>query len=109
MKRVLVAAWPLMLLGVAACGGDDGGGGRPSADDLVESLTATDSTFGSPEMFEALPDDVLQCIAQELVDSDLSDEALQAIVEGDAEFEASEEDEAAVEQLASSLEDCDVS
>lgn len=76
-----VAALAALLFALTACGGSQG---RPSADELAEALKASEipgfDTLGEMD----LPDEAFTCIAEVLHESDVSDETLNAIVEGDA-------------------------
>lgn len=96
--RPLAATAALALL-ATGCGGD--GGGRPSVDELSESIQSGDM-IGSD-----IDENVADCIAEAFHESDLSDDALQAIVDQDEDYEASEEDEKALESVSTeSLTDC---
>ena len=87
-----------LALFATGCGGDDG---RPSVDEISQSLQDED-LLGS-DMDAKLAD----CIAEAFHDSDLSDEALRAIAEGDEDYDASEEDEKAVESISTgAMRDC---
>ncbi len=89
MKK-LVALFTL-LFALAACGG--GGGGRPSEDDIAKALKDSDNPAGQAFQAGGTSDDVIDCIAKALHDSDLSDDALQAIVDGDEDYDGSKKDE----------------
>ena len=90
---IALAATAILLAG---CGG---GGGRPSVDDISSALTSDDNPAG--EEFAALEDEQVDCIAKVFHDSDLSDDALNALVDGDDDFEGSDEDKAAMTELTS--------
>ena len=79
MKKI--AATFALLTVLAACGG-----GRPSADQIAGALKDPDHQL-SAITNDAL-DEAIDCVAEAFYDSDLSDEALQALVDGDAEGEA---------------------
>ncbi|QIG43147.1 hypothetical protein G5V58_10585 [Nocardioides anomalus] len=89
MKK-LVALFTL-LFALSACGG--GGGGRPSQDDIAKALKDSDNPAGSVFQSGGTSDDVIDCIAKALHDSDLSDDALQALVDGDKDFDGSKKDQ----------------
>lgn len=93
MKR-LAAAAAVVVLTLSACGG---GGGRPSVSEIEDAITDSDNPAG--EAFSALEDDQITCVAEALEESDLSDEALQALVEGDEDYEGSDEDEQALQDI----------
>ena len=100
-KRTLsaVAASSALLLTLSACGGGDGG--RPSVDDISESLQDSDMMGGEVDA------DVADCVAEAFHDSDLSDDALQAIVDQDEDYEPSGDDEKALENLQTEeMTDC---
>ena len=97
LVRPLAATAALALL-ATGCGGD---GGRPSVDELSESIQSGD-LVGSD-----VDEKVADCIAEAFHDSDLSDEALQAIVDQDEDYDPSEEDRDALDSVSSeSLRDC---
>lgn len=96
-KTIAVAAAATMLVFTAACGG----GGRPSADELSKALTSDDSVFGT-----ALDKKQADCAAEKLVDSDLSDDTLQAIVDGDEDYESSDEESDKLTDVYSDLSEC---
>lgn len=98
MQKLLafVAATSVLTL-TAACGGD----GRPSAGELSDALTSEDSVFGT-----AFPERSADCVAEVLVDSDLSDDTLNAIVEGDEEYEGDSDEQAALQGLSGDIAEC---
>jgi hypothetical protein len=87
MKRIglpLAAIVTTLSLSLTACGG------APSKDDLVDALTE-DNTF---------TDDQAECIADEILDSDLSDEQLEAFNEDTLEdTDLSSEEQAEVSEV----------
>lgn len=98
MKKTLAATAAVsMLVFTAACGG----GGRPSADEIADAIKDDDS-FSSADA----TDEQVDCVAKAYHDSDLSDEALQALVDGDEDYDASKEDEKALESAAKGLGEC---
>lgn len=101
MKKLVVAVAALAFT-LSACGG--GGGGRPSTDQIADSLKGEDSALGS--VTTGASDAVIDCIAEELHDSDLSDEALQALVDNDDDYDGSDDDKKAVEDIQDDLVDC---
>lgn len=98
--KLLVAGVVLTL--VSACGGGD----RPSKDEVADAITGGSSAMGSADEIGSLPDEAVDCIAQAMVDSDLSDEALRAFVDNDTDFDGSSEDEAAMTDLTSAMTEC---
>lgn len=99
-KRFLsgAAAAALVLTFATGCGGD---GGRPSVDDISEGIQ-NNEILGS-NVDEKLAD----CMAKAFHDSDLSDEALQAIVDGDEDYDASDEDTEALNSVSTeSVTEC---
>ena len=79
----LIASAFLVLTLATACGGD----GRPSVDEISDALQDSDLLGGSE-----LTDDQVDCLAKAYHDSDLSDDALQALVDGDEDYKGSKED-----------------
>ena len=104
MKKL--AALCLLLVLTAACGDD--GDGRPSADDLAKALGDQDNAVATQftEAFSDADDDTLDCIAKVLHDSDVSDDALQAIVDGDDDFKGSDKDSVALQDATTSMAKC---
>jgi hypothetical protein len=86
MKK-LVALFSLLVV-LTACGG----GGRPSSDDIAKALKDKGNPAGAAFGSSGAADDAIDCIAEALHDSDLSDDALQAIVDGDKGFGGSKKD-----------------
>ena len=80
----------------AACGGSD----RPSQDEISEALASGDSALGS-----AIPEEGADCFAKVIHESDLSNDAIQALVDGEDDFDASDEDKEAAEGLQQDLID----
>ncbi|PUA79835.1 hypothetical protein [Nocardioides currus] len=96
MTRKLGLAVAATVVLLAGCGGD--GGGRPSVDELTDVLTEGGEIGG--EDF-SLPKDQAECVAKAFHDSDLSDEALNAMVEKDEDYEPSDADTKALSDLGS--------
>jgi hypothetical protein len=97
-KRILpaLAAAALVLTFATGCGGDSGGG-RPSVDEIADGVQdSMGDTLG-----DDLPDGAVDCIAKAFHDSDVSDEALQAIADGDKDYDPSDKDEKALQSIAS--------
>jgi hypothetical protein len=97
MKKI-VAMFTLLAV-LTACGG----GGRPSEDEIADALKDND-TFG--QLTNGASDDVIDCIAKALHDSDLSDDALQALVDGDEDFEGDKDDTKAITDIQDDLAKC---
>ena len=99
MKKTLTAALVVAALSLtSACGG---GGDRPSKADVKGALTSKDNVFGTK-----IPSKTADCIAGALVDSDVSDKTLQAIVDGDKKYKGSDKDKDALNGLQSDLTKC---
>lgn len=92
------------LLFATACGGGDEDG-RPSADDISQALQEGTSAE-ELGLAQDLPDDAADCIADVLVDSELSDRALRSIVDQDEDYKLSEKDEAALTPMVEKLTTC---
>jgi hypothetical protein len=105
MKK-LVALMTLLAV-LTGCGGDGGGGGgdRPSADDIAKALKDTGNPNGAAIASQA-SDDAIDCVAKVLHDSDLSDEALKALVDGDSSFKGNTDDEKAIAGLSDDFAKC---
>lgn len=100
VTKTLIAAAALTL-SLAACGGD---GGRPSQAEIKDALTSEDSVSGVD--MSDMDDAVADCMAEAFHDSDLSDEALRALVDGDEDYEGSEEDTEAMTDLSDEFMEC---
>jgi hypothetical protein len=90
MKKTLAALATLLLL--TACGG---GGGRPSVDDIASALKDKDNPANLSDA--GASDEAIDCVAKAFHDSDLSDDALQALVDGDEDYEGSGDDKDVME------------
>jgi len=102
-----IAVAALLLVG---CGGDDddssngdggGGGNRPSVEELTEKLAATDD----------ITDEQAECVAGAYVDSDISDDGLNSLLEsgglsGLEDSDLSDGDRAAIEAAANEAAAC---
>lgn len=94
MTRKLGAALAAAVVLLAGCGG---GGGRPSVDE-ISSLLTEGGEIGGEEI--SFPEAQADCIAKAFHDSDLSDEALNAMVEKDEDYEPSDADTKAMTSVA---------
>lgn len=83
MTKSLTVACIVAALSLTACGGEP----RPTADELSKTMTSNDSIFGT-----ALSDKAADCVADILVKSDVSDEGLNAVAEGDIDRSMSRDD-----------------
>jgi hypothetical protein len=101
MKKI-VALFTLLAV-LTACGG---GGGRPSTDDIAKALKDKDNAAGQAFGSTGASDEAIDCIAKALHDSDLSDDALQSIVDGDEDYEGDEDDQKAVEDAIGDMTKC---
>ena len=99
MKNVALALAAVALT-LSACGG----GGRPSVADIEKAIASEDNVFNA--FTTDVGDDAVACMAEALHDSDLSDDALQAIVDGDEGYEGSSDDEKAIEGVTADLVAC---
>jgi hypothetical protein len=88
MKKI-VAMFTLLAV-LTACGG---GGGRPSSEDIAKALKDEGNPAGAAFGASGVDDKVIDCIAKAFHDSDLSDDTLQAIVDGDDDFRGDKDDE----------------
>ncbi len=105
MKRTLacLASAALVVTFAAGCGGGSDGGGRPSVDEISSGIQ---DNMGD-QLGGDVTDDMAKCLATAFHDSDLSDDALQAIVDGDENYDASDEDTAALSSLSTgAVTDC---
>lgn len=96
MKR-LAAASAVLALTLSACGG---GGGRPSTGEIEDALSDSDNPAGA-QIADTLTEEQISCVAEAFEASDLSDEALQALVDGDEDYDGSDEDRDALQSIQS--------
>ncbi len=89
MKKI-VAMFTLLAV-LTACGG--GGGGRPSEGDIAKALKDDDNPVGQQFGASDIDDAAIDCIAKAFHDSDLSDDTLQALVDGDEDYEGDKDEE----------------
>lgn len=101
MTRKLGFALAATVLALAGCGG--GGDGRPSVDEISKVLTEGGEVQG--EQF-SLPGDQADCVAEALHSSEMTDEALNALVEKDDDFEPSNADEEAMTGIQEDVVGC---
>lgn len=95
MKSLFTAASAAVLvLGLQGCGG-----GTPSKDDLSSSLEDTGAIEGS----------VADCVADKLLDSDLSDDQLNAVADDDQSDLSADEQAEAIEVLTTAIGECSTS
>ena len=94
MKKTLTAATIVMSLALASgCGGSD----RPSQADVSKAIRKTDSSFTKKGS---------DCAAKVLVDSDISDKGLKAIVANDKKFKPSAADKKVQAKVTSAIAKC---
>lgn len=104
--RKLGAALAVGVLLVATACGSGGGDDRPSVGDVSKALRKAGDGSLLGTAASKLDEKAADCVAKVLVDSEISDEGLQAIIDGDADYKASEADEAAVASIASKMVGC---
>lgn len=100
---VMIAA--ALTIPLAACSDDSGGGGRPTAAEL-ESAIYEEGGLESDD--GGVIDKMVSCMAEGLVDSDISDDVLRAIADGrddDVSEEDQESAEATLEQISTDCSD----
>lgn len=98
-KLGTAVAAAVVVLTAAGCGG----GGRPSADEISKAYQK--GTDVSGQEFK-LPKAQADCVAKALVDSDVSDEGLQAIADLDTKYKASKKDTAAIKAVSDDVAKC---
>ncbi|MCD9198549.1 hypothetical protein [Aeromicrobium wangtongii] len=100
MKKTMSAAFLVAALALtSACGGSDDN--RPTKAEVKTAITSEDSVFGT-----AIPEESADCVAGVLVDSDVSDKTLKAIVESDDDYKGSKDDEKALTGLSDEFAKC---
>lgn len=105
LAAVAVAA-PLALT-LVACGGD--GNDEPeriSVEDLAASIDR--GAAGDIMKMPDLPDEAVDCIATVIHDSDLSDETLDALADGDQEYQGDEKEQKIFAKMVTTMqEECE--
>jgi len=104
MKK-LVALCSLLFV-VSACGG---GGDRPTTADVTRALEDKDNAVAqqfTAEFGDLLDSDTIACIAKVLHDSDVSDDTLEAIVEGDADYKGTDKEADALKDASTGMAEC---
>lgn len=100
MKKSMSALFIVAALALtSACGGDDGGD-RPSKAEVKKAITSEKSVLGT------IPDEPADCVAGLLVDSKVSDDTLDAIVEKDPDYKGTDKDKDILEGLEDDLGKC---
>lgn len=101
MKTKLAAGFAVCTLIVAsACGG----GGRPSVSEISESIQEESGELS--EGLGSLDEETADCIAEVLHGSDVSDEALRAGVDGEDDYDLSDDDEEAFAAVEDEFVEC---
>ncbi|WP_314426970.1 hypothetical protein [uncultured Microbacterium sp.] len=88
-----------LALSLAACGGS----ARPSADQVADGIQQVYEDQGFPD---AISDDAATCFAEALVDSELSDETLGYIADGEDKQKNEEEKAMTTQILQDKQEEC---
>ena len=103
MKQLVAgcALLAVLLPTLGACGDD-----RPSTDEIAGALRDADNAAGRPYAELGGGDQAIDCVARVLHDSDLSDDALRAIVDGDEGYDADADDQEAAKDLVDDLSGC---
>src|SRR5688500_19628692 len=94
MTRKLGIALAATVVLLAGCGG---GGGRPSVDE-ISTVLSEGSEIGGEDF--SIPEEQADCVAKAFHESDLSDDALNAMVDKDEDYEASDADEKALTEIS---------
>lgn len=99
-SRILLAL-PIAALAfsLAACGGS----ARPTTDQVADGIQQVYEDQGLPD---AISDDAATCFAEALVDSDLSDETLGYIADGEDKQKNEEEKAMTTQILTDKQEEC---
>jgi hypothetical protein len=104
MRKVLaVVLGAALLTTVSGCGG---GGGRPSSAEISASLQQEARTGSDAILKGSIDKHAADCMGQVLHDSDLSDDALRAVVDGDEKYDASKADKQAMAKVAPDFVNC---
>ncbi|MBO0979743.1 hypothetical protein [Microbacterium sp. SD291] len=97
----LLLALPIAALAfsLAACGG----AARPTADQVADGLT---QFFDEQGMGDQIDADAAACLADHLVDSDLSDETLRYLADGEDKQSSVEDRDLTTQILQDNLAEC---
>ncbi|WP_312674971.1 hypothetical protein [Microbacterium sp.] len=99
LRLLAIAPAAALALSLAACAGES----RPSVDEVADGIQ---KVFEGTPQEEAMTDDAATCLAEALVDSDLSDETLVYIADGE-DKQRDEADKALTTQIIQdNLQDC---
>lgn len=99
MKKTGLILIALTLAFTTACGG---GSDRPTHGDVSKSLSSKSSVLPN-----AMPKKQANCVAKVLVDSDLSDKTLKALVKKDEKYKGTKKDNKILEGLSAKItKDC---
>lgn len=99
-KLAIALAASVVLAGCGGGGGDD----RPSVDEISNVLTEGGEIGGDDV---SIPEEQADCVAKAFHESELSDDALNAMVDKDEDYEASEADEKVLSDISTGiLADC---
>lgn len=104
MKTFVTTAFAVAALTLtSACGSGDGGDGdRPTTEEISTSLQGSGNALGGLPVDEKSA----ECLADVLESSDLSDESLRALVEGDQDYEGSEKELDVLQDLIGDIAEC---
>jgi hypothetical protein len=108
MHRLSTVVAAGLLLLATGCGGSGDGDGadRPSTGELATAIQEGGENGMFGDTGAKLDQDAADCMAKALHDSKISDEALQAIVDGDEDYEASKADEDAASSVVVEVQKC---
>lgn len=99
-KLAIALAASVVLAGCGGGGGDD----RPSVDEISNVFTEGGEIGGDDV---SIPEEQADCVAKAFHESELSDDALNAMVDKDEDYEASEADEKVLSDISTGiLADC---
>jgi hypothetical protein len=109
MRLALSALMLALLALVTACGADDetqpAEHGRPTVDEIALAIKDPDNAFHEP--FAMLGKGAaLDCVAEVLHDSDLSDDALRALLDEQTDFADNEPDHKAMSEVTDEMAGC---
>lgn len=103
MRRIGAAIALSVLLVTSACGSGDS---RPSQDDLSKALRSGGDNSVLGKASSDVSKKAADCIAKVLVDSNISDRALKAIIESRKDYLPSKRDQAAAVAVSSKIVKC---
>lgn len=98
-RSLIAISFAALALSLTACAGEP----RPTADEVADGIY---EIFEEQGQSDVITEDVSQCLAEKLVDSDVSDETLQYIADGKDQQKDEDDKELVTKILTSAETEC---